>query len=326
MTAPAELRALALCGPTASGKSELASSLAQEIGGEIVNADSRQLYAGMRIGTGWPSDEQLARAPHHGYGTLSPDERYSAGRFVADARAEIAAIVARGHVPIVVGGTGLYIEALAGSMPLDRPVADDALRDRVRHEADVHPHDALRDWLAALDPLAAARITPGDRYRTLRALEAALAERELAIPGGSRAQKRGTASPTARAQERGTAGVVHLHVVVLEVPREHLNARITERVRAMFEEGIVAEAQAIAQRFPSAPALTGIGYAEALAFAGGLATRAEAIVSTIKRTRAYAKRQQTWFRRLASVVRIDALDPEALHVLHALARESTAAT
>lgn len=325
MTPPAELRALALCGPTASGKSELASLLAHEIGGEIVNADSRQLYTGMRIGTGWPSDEQFARAPHHGYGTLSPEERYSAGRFVADARAQIAGIAARGRTPIVVGGTGLYIEALAGTVPLDRAVADDALRDRVRCEAAVHPQHVLRDWLAAIAPRAAARITAGDRYRTLRALEAALAERESALLGESRAQERGTASAGPASRGRGH-NPVRLDIVVLELPREMLDARIADRVRAMFDHGIVAEAQAIAGRFPTAPALTGIGYAEALAFAGGLVTRGEAIASTIKRTRAYAKRQQTWFRRLASAVRIDALDPEALHALRARARESAAAT
>jgi tRNA dimethylallyltransferase len=309
MASMTELRALALCGPTASGKSELASQLAHEIGGEIINADSRQLYAGMRIGTGWPSAEQFARAPHHGYGTLSPDEQYSAGRFVADARAQIARIAAGGRVPIVVGGTGLYIEALAGSMPLDRPVADEALRERVRREAAVHPHSALREWLAAIAPHAAARITAGDRYRTLRALEAALAERELV-----------STAPGVRAYEPP----VRLDIVVLEMSREQLNARIAERARSMFEGGIVAEAQAIARSFPGAPALTGIGFAESLAFAGGLTTRAEAIASTVKRTRAYAKRQQTWFRRLASAVRIDALDPEALHALRALARESAA--
>ena len=314
------LRALAVCGPTASGKSELASLLAQEIGGEIVNADSRQLYACMRIGTGWPSDEQFARAPHHGYGTLPPDEQYSAGRFVADARAQIVDIAARGHVVIVVGGTGLYIEALAGSMPLDRPVADDVLRERVRHEASIHPHAALREWLASIAPDAAARITAGDRYRTLRALEAALAQRDCGVPAS-----RGRA----RAQERGTADAskaIHLDIAVLELPRQQIDARIAERVRAMFEGGLVAEAQAVAGSFPGAPALTGIGYAEALAYAGGLVTRSEAIASTVKRTRAYAKRQQTWFRRLESAVRIDASDPEALHALRALARESAAST
>jgi len=322
MKPPTGLRALALCGPTASGKSELASRLAQEVGGEVVNADSRQIYAGTRIGTGWPSDEQLARAPHHGYGALSPDERYSAGRFVSDARAQIAGIVARGRLPIVVGGTGLYIEALAGSMPLDRPIADDALRERVRREAAVHPHAVLREWLETIAPHAAARSAAGDRYRTLRALEAALAEREDAFE--SRAQERGTAS--AGPASRGRDYNVRLDIVVLDVPREQLDARIGDRVRAMFERGLVAEAQAIARSFPAAPALTGIGYAEALAYAGGLASRDEAVASTIKRTRAYAKRQRTWFRRIASATHIAALDPEALHALITMARESASAT
>ena len=318
------LRALALCGSTASGKSELASLLAEEIGGEIINADSRQLYADMRIGTGWPSDEQMARAPHHLYGILAPDERYSAGRFVIDARAQIAGVIARGHLPIVVGGTGLYIEALAGSMPLNRPVADDELRARVRREAAVHPHSALREWLAAIAPRAAARITQGDRYRTLRALEAALAQRESELAGESRARERETAG--AGPTSRGRDYKVRLDFTVLEVPREQLNARIAERVRAMFAGGLVEEALAVARRYPGAPALTGIGYAEALAYAVGLAGRDEALVATIKRTRAYAKRQQTWFRRLASAARVDALDPGALRALRALARESATAT
>jgi len=309
-------RAIAICGPTASGKSELASALAHEIGGEIVNADSRQIYAGMVIGTGWPSAQQLARAPHHGYGAVSPMERYSAGRFVADAREIIAGISARGRVPILVGGTGLYIEALAGSMPLDRPVADDELRERVRCEAAVHPHDALRAWLAAIDPAAAARITAGDRYRTLRALEAALAGRQQR----TRAQERGTAERDAR------HAPLRLEIVVLEVDRQRLAARIGERVRAMFDAGLVSEALEVARAHPGAPALTGIGYAEALAYASGLATRDEAIASTMKRTRAYAKRQQTWFRRFATAVHVNAEDAEALCALRLRARESVPAT
>lgn len=307
----ARARALAICGPTASGKSELASQLAQAIGGEIINADSRQIYAGMRIGTGWPSGEQMARAPHHGYGILPPSERYNAGRFVSDAREIIAQVHARGRVPILVGGTGLYIEALAGSMPLDRPVADDELRERIRRESAVHPHDALREWLSVIAPVSAARIMPSDRYRTLRALEAALAGRlELST----------------FAQHAHRRDPVRLDIVVLEIEREPLRARIQERVQSMFDEGLVGEAQAIARAHPDAPALTGIGYAEALAYAAGLATRSEAIAGAVKRTRAYAKRQETWFRRLASAARVSALDPGALRTLQSHARESATAT
>lgn len=302
------VRALALCGPTASGKSELASCLAADIGGEIVNADSRQVYAGMRIGTGWPSAAQFARAPHHGYGTIAPDQRYSAARFVDDARATIAAIAARGKLPIVVGGTGLYVEALAGSMPLDRPVAGDELRARVRHEATVHPQAALRGWLEMLAPSAAARIEPGDRYRTLRAIEAALAQRSTEVDERSH--------PSDRSREIDVA----LTIVVLDANLARLQPRIVERVRAMFEGGLIEEALAIRHGFGQAPALSGIGYAEALAYADGTLTRDEALAGATKRTRAYAKRQQTWFRRIADARRLDAFDDHALAALRDSAR------
>ncbi len=308
------IRALAICGPTASGKSELASRLAQHVGGEIVNADSRQVYAGMRIGTGWPSDEQSARAPHHGYGTVAPDERYSAGRFVEDACATIAQIAARGNLPIIVGGTGFYVEALAGSMPLDRPIADDALRERLRREAAIHPAPALRQWLEAIAPSAAVRIAPGDRYRTVRALESALAAREQLERRGERA----IAGDEPGAQD--TWPGVELTIAVLDIPRAVLDARIAERVRAMFASGLVEEAAAIRRAYGDAPALSGIGYAEALAFAGGAATRAEALAASIQRTRSYAKRQQTWFRRIAGARHLDALDARTALALAELAR------
>jgi tRNA dimethylallyltransferase len=307
------LRVLALCGPTASGKSELASRLAEQLGGEIVNADSRQVYAGMRIGTGWPSAEQFARAPHHGYGTVGPDERYSAGRFVADARAMIAEIATRGALPIVVGGTGLYIEALAGTMPLDRPVADDDLRSRVRAEAATHSHAVLREWLGAIAPQSAARIKPGDRYRTLRALEAALAARER------------RAEETVAARDRGSFAL-EVDTVVLEAAPALLAAHIGTRVDAMFEGGLLEEASAIRRAHNAAPALTGIGYAEALAYEDGTATLSEARASATRRTRAYAKRQQTWFRRMVDATRFDAFDEHTPRALLQFARGLTRAT
>jgi tRNA dimethylallyltransferase len=316
------LRALALCGPTASGKSELASRLAAEIGAEVINADSRQIYAGMRVGTGWPSDEQFARAPHHGYGTIVAGDRYSAGRFVEDARVTIADVVARNKLPILVGGTGLYIEALAGTMPLDRPIAGDELRARVRREADVHPHAALRAWLEAIAPDPAQRISPGDRYRTLRAIEAALAARENAARGREHPL---TPTPEPRSGDTIT-GNLELTIVVLDAPRGLLESRIEQRVRAMFAAGLIEEARAVRAAYGDAPALSGIGYAEALAYADGFATRDEAVAAAIRRTRAYAKRQQTWFRRIASARRLDAFDAQTPAALRELARGLALAT
>ena len=300
------LRALAICGPTASGKSEFASRLAAEYGAEIVNADSRQIYRGMRVGTGWPTDEQFARAPHHLYGIASPAQAYNAGLYVRDASSAVSSIAVRGNWAIVSGGTGLYIEALAGSMPLDRPVASDELRERVRTEAVVHPHEGLRAWLAAIAPNAAARIPAGDRYRTLRGLEAALAARE---------------APAARAAPPPT---VDLQLIVLEAPSAALRERIEARVRSMFASGLMEEALALEREFGLVPALTGIGYAEALAYARGLMRRDEAIATTCNRTSAYAKRQQTWFRRIAHAQRLDAFGAGTWSSLRTLAREFAA--
>lgn len=304
------ITALAVCGPTASGKSEIASLLAAEIGAEIVNADSRQVYAGMPIGTGWPSEEARARAPHHLYGFVDPGERYSAGRFVSDAAAACERVARSGKMPILVGGTGLYIEALSGTMPLDRAVADDDLRARVRREAAVHPHETLRAWLAAIDPESSARVQPHDAYRTLRALESALARR-----------MHGAKAPWPQVRR------VALKVVVLEVDREVLRQRIVARVRDMFRRGLAQEAQAIAARWPDSPALSGLGYAEALAWQQGLAAYEEAVRATIRRTSQYAKRQQTWFRRMSDALRIEADDPlAALSALRVAARENAALT
>ncbi|HXW77175.1 MAG TPA: tRNA (adenosine(37)-N6)-dimethylallyltransferase MiaA [Candidatus Eremiobacteraceae bacterium] len=307
MSARRERRALAICGATSSGKSALAVRVARAVDGEIVNADSRQVYRDLPIGTGSPSASQLQSAPHHLFAFVDPCVRYSAGEYVRDAAAAIDDIVARGRVPIVTGGTGLYIEALAGTMPFDRPIADDALRERVRCEARTHPHAFLREWLETIDGAASARITPGDRYRTLRALEAALAAR---------------ANPR-RAMAR--AAPIDMTVAVIEVDRVSLAARIADRVQRMFDDGIVAEAIAVARRCAGAPALTGIGFAEAIAYHDGEATLAEAVRRTIARTVRYAKRQETWFAHMHGAVIVDATSLErATDRLVGLARETLA--
>ena len=295
------IRALAICGPTSAGKSEIAVLVAEALCGEIVNADSRQVYRDLSVGTGWPSVALLRRVPHHLYGFVDPCIRYSAGEYVGNALAAIGDIVGRGRVPIVVGGTGLYIEALMGTMPLDRPVADDDVRERVRHEARVHPHEFLREWLDIVAPAAGRRLTRGDRYRTMRALEAALVTRSHE-QGPSRART-----------SRSTVGRnnVRFRIAVLELERAVLDARIVDRVRWMFGAGLVDEAVAVARRCPEAPALTGLGYAEALAWQRGEATRDEAIASTVVRTLRYARRQQTWFRRMLYAISVHAADPRA---------------
>jgi tRNA dimethylallyltransferase len=288
------IRALCVCGPTSSGKSDAALAAAETVNGEIINADSRQVYAGMRIGTGWPSAEAMACVPHHLYGIVAPAERYSAVRFVDDARAAIAEVAVRGRLPILVGGTGFYIEALAGTMPIDRPAGGEEVRSRVLREALTHPHETLRDWLRALDPATAARVPAGDRYRTLRAIEAALAKRDAQVAEGF------------ADRPRRQLPEIRLTTVLLRVARPDLRRRIVERVVMMFAAGLEDEAAAVRARWPDAPALTSIGYAEALAIADGTATRSEAIARCTLRTSQYAARQETWFRRFRNARIVEA--------------------
>ena len=284
--------------------------MAQALNGEIINADSRQIYRGTRIGSGMPSHTDLALVPHHLYGFVDPAERYSAARFVEDARRVIDEIQSRGRLPVVAGGTGFYIEALAGSMPLDRPPPDEALRARLTAEAHTHAASVLWEWLAALDPGLARSVSPGDSYRIMRALEVALASRDVSKDAAVQPQARPSLSCT---------------ILTLQVARASLRERIARRVHGMFESGLLEEARALRSRCADAPALSGIGYAEALAFCDGLATHGEALAQTIHRTNAYAKRQETWFRRIRHALVVNADQAEhAVAVVTARARERLA--
>jgi tRNA dimethylallyltransferase len=290
-----DLGVLILAGPTASGKTDLAIALAERFDAEIVGADSRQIYRDMPIGTAAPSAAQLARVPHHLIGFLDPRERYSAARFVHDARRAIDAIAARGRRAIVVGGTGFYLRALAGDVALDATY-DPALRARLAAEARMHPPEVLADWLAALAPQRAAAIAPRDPYRVARALEIALAGR--------------AGEPVAREPLPALrpAGIPFVKLV-LETDPATLLARIERRVDAMLASGLVEEAERVGA---DAVAADAVGYRDALAYAAGWATAAELRTQLIRVTRRYAKRQATWFRSEPGVVRVSAADCEAV--------------
>lgn len=247
----------------------------------------------MALGTGQPDAAMRARVPHLGYGWLSPGDRYSAALFVMDACAMIDAVASRNRLPLIVAGTGLYIDSLIGIMPLDRPFADASVRARVRREAGVHPQDALHAWLRSISPEAAKRVYAGDSYRTLRALEAALAARN---------------GRTSRPRIEPRRDV---RIIVLTVAPSVLRARIERRTADMFARGLIAEAVAVAARHPGAPALSGLGYAEALSAYEGLATVKEAFDLTVRRTLRYAKRQRNWFGHMPGAVAVPADDLEA---------------
>ncbi len=283
---------LIITGPTASGKTELAIALAERFDGEIIGADSRQIYRGMTIGTAAPTPEQRARRRHHLVEFLDPRERYSAARFASDAMAAIEDVQARGKRAIVAGGTGFYIRTLTGDMTL-APYYDESLRRRLTREALVHPHEVLHEWLMSLDPVRAAAIAPSDPYRIVRALEIALAAR---APGASRS---GGSLPTLKGRR------IPYRKLYLAIEREELERRIRARVERMLGAGFLEEAERIG---PDAVASDAVGYREALAYLHGRMTAEELHEHLVRATRRYAKRQQTWFRTEPDLRTISALD------------------
>ena len=269
---------LILAGPTASGKTDLAIALAHRFDAEIVGADSRQIYAGMPVGTAAPDDAQLASVPHHLIGFLDPHERYSAARFARDAVEAIREIQSRGHRVIVVGGTGFYIRALTGAVEL-AAAHDETLRERLAHEARIHDAEFLHEWLRVRDPRRAAMVQPRDTYRVLRALEVALAAEDR------------------RERTEPLRSLPSLQLpflkIFLDVDSTRLQERIERRTDAMLERGLVEEAERIGA---GAVAASAVGYPQALAYLRGESTRDELRTTLIRATRRYAKRQQMWFR------------------------------
>jgi tRNA dimethylallyltransferase len=288
---------LAIVGATATGKSALAMALAERLGGEIVNADALQVYRGFDIGTAKPSPADRARVPHHLIDILEPHETYSAGEFARRARAAIAEIQARGGVPIVVGGSGLYQRALfAGISPLPPgdPQARRELRERLKREG-LAP---LREELARLDPRTAARLGAGDTQRVLRALEVALVSgRPL--------------SAWIAEQPFGTQGIAGVRVG-LTLPRSILYDQIAGRVARMMESGWTQEVAGLLAKGLSAelPAFQAIGYRQLVRHLEGDGSVEQAVAEIIRETRRFAKRQETWFRKEPDVAWFSALDIE----------------
>lgn len=280
-SAPSKPSLALIAGPTASGKSALALVLAQGANGVVINADSAQVYRDLAIVSARPGPAQEARAPHRLYGTRDGGDPCSAADWAEDARAEIAAAHAAGRLPVLAGGTGLYIRTLIeGIAPV--PEIDPAVRKAVRALGAGEAHEAL----AREDPAAAARIRPGDKARAQRALEVVRATgRPLK---DWQAQKVG-----------GIAGMVALRPLILLPPRDWLHARCDERLEKIFSnEGIDEVRLLLERRLPAlAPVMRAIGVREIAALLRGEMGREQALAAARIATRQYAKRQYTWFRR-----------------------------
>jgi tRNA dimethylallyltransferase len=286
---------VAIVGPTASGKSALALRAAERSGGEIVSADSRQVYRGMDVGTAKPTAAERARIPHHCIDLVDPSEPYDVARYQRDGRAALADVASRGKTAYVVGGTGLYVRALLDGLLLDAAPTDPELRARLERRADAEGPAALHRELARIDPAAAERVDVRNARRVVRYLE-------LAMLAGRVPQER-EAKVAARR-------------IGLDPPRAWLDQRIGARVRQMVDDGVLEETRRLVdggvnERLPS---MSGHGYVHWAAHLRGEIGLDAAIVATAKDVRAYSRRQMTWFRRDPDIRWVDptASDPVTL--------------
>jgi tRNA dimethylallyltransferase len=284
---------LVLVGPTAVGKTAVAVRLGALLPIEVVSADSRQVYRGLDIGTGKPSAEERAAVPHHLLDVVDPGERYHAARFRTDARAAIAAIHGRGRLPVVVGGTGLYVRALLKGLT-PAPPADPTLRAELEAMAQAQGRAALHARLAALAPEIARRLHPNDRVRVVRAIE---------IHAGSATAP----ADGAEGDWSGATRTWRLLMIGLGRERAALNAAIALRARAMLARGMMSEVERLlaAGHDPERPPMDGIGYRPLALAARGRLPVEEALRLMIRDTTRYAKRQMTWFARDPEIRWID---------------------
>jgi tRNA dimethylallyltransferase len=271
-----------ILGPTGSGKTSLSVALGERFDGEIVSCDSVAVYCGLEIGSAKPSARQREQVPHHLLDVITPETFYTAGDYGRHARAAIAAIAGRGKLPIVTGGTGLYLRALLNGL-FPGPQRSAALRDRLQRKAETRGPARLHRILQRLDPASAARIHANDVAKVIRAIEVTL-----------------TASrPMSEAWKEGGKALTGYRVLRLglDPQRQQLYQRINARARAMFAQGLVEETRDLLARYGQTSALASLGYRQAAEYLAGSLTLEQAIAATSQGHRNYAKRQLTWFRR-----------------------------
>lgn len=280
--------ALLILGPTGSGKTALSLEIAERFGGEIVSCDSVAVYRGMDLGSAKPSPAEKARVPHHLIDIANPDQPFTAGAYSRAARAALHDIADRRRLPIVTGGTGLYLRALTEGL-FEGPERHEELRDRLRRSHDRHREGWLHRLLKRLDAPSADRIHTNDAPKLIRAIEVCLAARK----------------PMSEVLTRDPLVGFRLLRVGLNPPRQALYDRLNHRCAAMFAAGLVEETRTLLARYGPVKALDSLGYRQALSVIRGESTEDAAIAAAQQGHRNYAKRQLTWFRREPDVLWIE---------------------
>ncbi len=289
MSFSAKNTVIIILGPTGVGKTALSILIAKALRTEIISADSMQIYRQMDIGTAKPSAEELGAVPHQMINILSPTESFSVGIFREKAEAAINGLHARNMIPLIVGGTGLYIRALTEGL-FEGPAADWPLREKLMEDENVHGSGYLYKYLLDIDPVAAEKINLNDLRRTVRALEVSLKEKK----GISECQRSSTKPMDCNFIKIG-----------LLRTREELYSMIEKRVDKMMDEGLLEETESLLRMGPERTALQALGYKEMAQHLRGEIALKEAVRLTKKRTKMYAKRQFTWFNKEPGINWVD---------------------
>ena len=288
-------KVIVICGPTASGKTALSIELAKKINGEIVSCDSMQIYKDMNIGTAKPTPEEMQGIKHYLIGYVSPEERYSVSDYKSDAKKAIKEIIEKGKMPIVVGGTGLYLDSLIYEIEYQDIKLDEAYRQKLEQEVEEKGLEELYEKAKQIDAKAMEKISPNDKKRILRVLEI------YHTTGKTKTEQ--------EIESRKKEVEYDYKVYALNWNRQKLYDRINKRVDMMMEQGLIEEVKQILKKYDTFPtAMQGLGYKEVVEYIEGKVTKEEMIEKIKMETRRYAKRQLTWFRKNKQTIWLNAED------------------
>ena len=288
-------KVIVICGPTASGKTALSIELAKQIHGEIVSCDSMQIYKDMDIGTAKPTPEEMQGIKHYLIGYVSPEVRYSVADYKTDAKKAIKEIIQKGKMPIVVGGTGLYLDSLIYEIEYQDIKFDEEYRKEIEKEVDEKGLEEIYERAKQIDAKAIEKISPNDKKRILRILEIYHAT--------------GKTKTEQEIESRKKEVEYDYKVYALDWDRQKLYDRINKRVDIMVEKGLIEEVKQILDKYDTFPtAMQGLGYKEVVEYLEGKLTKEEMIEKIKMETRRYAKRQLTWFRKNKQTIWLNAED------------------